>query len=82
MRVIDEFNRRLGMLRDESRGIHVLDLRPLQTDGALPMAKPTDLEPTRWWHDEIHLNSAGWERVAQRLFDPLLNELLQPNGSS
>jgi len=74
--VIDEFNRRLGFLRDEAHGVHVLDLRPLEADGALPMAKPGDLEPTRWWHDEIHLNSAGWELVARRLFDPLLDELI------
>ncbi len=74
--VVDEFNRRLGLLRDEARGIHVLDLRPLQADGALPMARPTDLEPTRWWHDEIHLDTAGWELVARRLFDPLLDDLL------
>jgi hypothetical protein len=74
--VIDEFNRRLGFLRDDASGIHVLDLRPLQADGALPMAKPTDLEATRWWHDEIHLNTLGWELVARRLFDPLLDELI------
>ena len=74
--VIDEFNRRLGLLHDDGRGIHVLDLRALQADGTLPMARPTDLEPTRWWHDEIHLNTAGWELVAQRLFDPLLDGLL------
>jgi len=75
--VIDEFNRRLGLLRDEARGIHVLDLRALQADGALPMARPTDLEPTRWWHDEIHLGAAGWELVARRLFNPLLDELMR-----
>jgi hypothetical protein len=75
--VIDEFNRRLAQLRDDARGIHVLDVRPLQDDGTLPMAQPADLEPTRWWHDEIHLNSAGWELVARRLFDPLLDELLE-----
>lgn len=75
-RVIDELNRRLGLLRDEARGIHVLDVRPLQDDGALPTALPTDLDPTRWWHDEIHLNSAGWELVGQRLFDPLLDRLI------
>ncbi len=74
--VIDEFNRRLGLMRDAARGIHVLDLRPLQDDGTLPMPAPTDLEPTSWWHDEIHLGSAGWELVARRLFDPLLDELL------
>ncbi len=75
--VIDEFNRRLGLMRDEARGIHALDLRPLQADGTLPTALPTDLEPTRWWHDEIHLNSAGWELVARRLFDPLLDGLIR-----
>jgi hypothetical protein len=74
--VMDEFNRRLGLLRDDARGIHVLDVRTLQADGSLPVAQPTDLQPTPWWHDEIHLNSAGWELVARRLFDPLLDELI------
>ena len=74
--VIDEFNRRLALLRDDARAIHVLDLRALQDDGTLPMARPGDLEPTRWWHDEIHLGAAGWELAACRLFDPLLDALI------
>ncbi|HXZ48652.1 MAG TPA: hypothetical protein VEG27_06495, partial [Usitatibacter sp.] len=78
-RVIDEFNRRLAALRDETHGVHVLDLRTLQADGSLPVASPKDLEPTPYWHDEIHLNSAGWDCVASRLFDPLLDRLIPPS---
>jgi hypothetical protein len=74
--VIDELNKRLGMLRNERRGIHILDLRTLQAEGALPVASPGDLAPTTYWHDEIHLNSAGWDLAAARLFDPLLDRLL------
>jgi hypothetical protein len=75
--VIDTFNARLALLRDEARAIHVLDLRPLQDPGGpLPVADPAWLEPTPYWHDEIHLNSAGWECVASRLYDPLLDALL------
>ena len=87
-RVIDEHNRRLAVLADTTRHVYVLDLRTLQDDrpaglGAapqrdsrLPVAEPSSLEPTPWWHDEIHLNTAGWELVARRLFDPLLDTLL------
>lgn len=75
-RVIDEFNRRLAALHDEAKGVHVLDLRPLQAPGGpLPVADPGWLEPTPYWHDEIHLNAAGWDCVAQALFDPLLDRL-------
>ena len=74
--VIDELNARLAALRDERRGIHVLDLRTLQADGTLPVASPKDLHPTAYWHDEIHLNTAGWNLAAARLFDPLLDRLL------
>ena len=76
-RVIDEFNRRLAALHDEAKGVHVLDLRPLQAPGGpLPVADPGWLEPTTYWHDEIHLNAAGWECVAEALFDPLLDRLV------
>jgi hypothetical protein len=72
--VIDEFNRRLAALRDEAGGVHVLDLRALQAPGGpLPIAHPSWLEPTPYWHDEIHLNSRGWSCVASSLFDPLLD---------
>jgi hypothetical protein len=75
--VIDEFNSRLAALRDEARGVYVLDLRPLQAPGGpLPVADPESLEPTTFWHDEIHLNSAGWDCVASNLLDPLLDRLL------
>jgi len=74
--VIDELNLRLAALHDERRGIHVLDLRTLQADGTLPVASPKDLEPTAYWHDEIHLNTAGWNALAARVFDPLLDRLL------
>lgn len=75
-RVIDEFNRRLAALHDEAKGVHVLDLRPLQARGGpLPVADPAWLEPTPYWHDEIHLNAAGWECVAGALYDPLLDRL-------
>lgn len=74
--VIDELNRRLAGLADERRGIHVLDLRTLQAEGVLPLASPRELGPTTYWHDEIHLNSAGWDLVAARLYDPLLDRLL------
>ncbi|HEX4781648.1 MAG TPA: hypothetical protein VH301_12885 [Usitatibacter sp.] len=76
-RVIDTFNARLSGLRDDGHAIHVLDLRPLQEPGGpLPVADPSWLEPTRYWHDEIHLDSAGWDCVASRLYDPLLDALL------
>jgi len=76
-RVIDAFNARLAGLRDDSKAIHVLDLRPLQAPGGpLPVADPAWLEPTEYWHDEIHLNSAGWDCVASRLYDPMLDALL------
>ncbi len=75
--VIDEFNRRLAALHDEAHGVFVLDLRPLQAPGGpLPVADPESLEPTTFWHDEIHLNSAGWDCVASNRFDPLLDRLL------
>jgi len=76
-RVIDEFNRRLAALHDEAKGVHVLDLRPLQAPGGpLPVADPGWLEPTTYWHDEIHLNAAGWDCVARALFHPLLDRLV------
>jgi hypothetical protein len=75
--VIDEFNTRLLAIEDKARGVHVLDLRPLQQPGGpLPVASPEDLEPTTYWHDEIHLNSAGWDTVTSRTFDPLLDSLI------
>lgn len=76
-RVIDEFNRRLATLHDESKGIYVLDLRTLQAAGGpLPVADPKWLEPTAYWHDEIHLDAAGWDCVAATLYAPLLDRLL------
>ncbi|HSS26962.1 MAG TPA: hypothetical protein VLL50_03355 [Usitatibacter sp.] len=76
-RVIDEFNRRLAALRDEAKRVHVLDFRPLQAPGGpLPVADPRWLEPTTYWHDEIHLNAAGWDCVAAALYAPLLDALL------
>lgn len=75
--VIDEFNKRLEGVRDEAHGVFVLDLRPLQAPGGpLPVADPEWREPTPFWHDEIHLNSAGWDCVASNRFDPLLDRLL------
>jgi hypothetical protein len=76
-RVIDEFNRRLADLRDEANGVYVLDFRPLQAPGGpLPVADPAWLEPTAYWHDEIHLNADGWDCVASRTYDELLDRLL------
>jgi len=76
-RVIDTFNGRLAALRDEAGSVHVLDLRLLQVPGGpLPVADPAWLEPTPYWHDEIHLNSAGWDCVASRLYAPLLDAFL------
>lgn len=76
-RVIDEFNRRLAGLRDEANGVHVLDFRALQAPGGpLPVADPAWLEPTAYWHDEIHLNADGWSCVASRTYDGLLDSLL------
>ncbi len=69
--VIDEFNRRLG-LRDAATCSTCV---PCRTTARCSVSL-RDLEPTSWWHDEIHLGSAGWELVARRLFDPLLDELL------
>jgi hypothetical protein len=87
-RVIDEHNRRLAALADATQHVHLLDLRTLQDEGSartgaapqrggtLPVADPASLAPTPWWHDEIHLNTSGWELAARRLFDPLLDALL------
>ena len=76
-RVIDEFNRRLAALHDDAKRVHVLDFRPLQAPrGPLPVADPRWLEPTTFWHDEIHLNAAGWDCVAAALYTPLLDTLL------
>lgn len=76
-RVIDEFNARLARLRHEANRVHVLDFRTLQAPGGpLPVADPSWREPTPYWHDEIHLNSAGWDCVASRTYDPLLDSLL------
>lgn len=75
-RVIDEFNRRLAALHHEAAGVHVLDLRRLQAPGGpLPAADPGWLDPTPFWHDEIHLNREGWKCVASRLYDPLFDAL-------
>ena len=74
--VIDEFNRRLGQLRNTAERVHVLDFRNLQEAGKLPVADPKELGPTTFWHDEIHLNCAGWECIAANAFNPLMDQLL------
>jgi hypothetical protein len=75
-RVMNAFNDRLEAIADPPNGVHVLDFRPLNIDGTIPPAAVTDLEPTDIWHDEIHLNSAGWDRVALKKYNPLLDSLL------